>query len=481
MRHGHMGRHMCRSSSFIRSSSTKLQTRNLKAVIEGLKQRHIALAAELGMVDYTDKTLCGNGNPNYGHIEGCGGQNVAALLERIKKLGGDLRYIGMDEPFWFGHVVSVAQDRGAAEAPINAIARNVARQVATAHRYFPEISVGDIEPVAVRSGYVEALKKWLDAYKAATGESLKFFHCDLIWQGNEWQAPLMQIAHLMRANQIAIGVIYDGEGMSGAEWTTSAERHLVDVEGNLALIPDHAIIQSWEPQPLYALPETQRGTMTYLLGRYLAAQTEIKAVKTLFGFKGVLRAHCKPVINAPVSAYEIDDGSLNLTSTASRTATVPVGAVSARIGLRINVESGCTDKSADILLSKAQYVDEKSKQTVLRKVASSEHVVVPAGDKVSTTSGKFPVTPGDTCTFSIPMRVTYSSRDSGNVCLIFLNGAGKEITRLLIPLEPGERLIWTGKTDDKGEFVVPSKTNPPIVRLDFAGDEGRRMASMVLK
>ena len=65
----------------------------LKAVIKGLRERHIALAIEAGLIDGPGANDCGmsvEGYSNHGSTE------VGA--KRIKNLGGQIDYIAMDTP-----------------------------------------------------------------------------------------------------------------------------------------------------------------------------------------------------------------------------------------------------------------------------------------------------------------------------------------------------------------------------------------------
>jgi hypothetical protein len=113
------------------------------------------------------------------------------------------------------------------------------------------------------------------------------------------------------------------------------------IEINSQAVPDDAIFESWHPQPLYALPDSKPGTMTYLVDRYIAVETVINATKINGGFTGSLTSNGKPVPGVQLFAYGVDDGTLNITATASLTNTVPSGAVNAVIALRINTECDC--------------------------------------------------------------------------------------------------------------------------------------------
>lgn len=449
---------------------------DLRAIFDGLQQRHITLAIEAGML--TSKTLCGK-------IEGYCGEQIGKAIARIKSLGGILGYVAMDEPLWFGHVSSL---RGALHTPLADLATDVANQVAVVHQYFPNAQIGDIEPVgnaAAPADYVSEITQWAEAYKVAVGHPLAFFHSDVGWQGTGWQIQLMELYKLARTNGMKFGIIYNGNpnDFTGIQWTANAEQHFINVESGLRIVPDDAIIQTWDAQPNRALPETQPGTMTYLVERYALAETVLSAQRTQDGFDGQLTTHGMPVSNVPLSVYEIDDGTLNITSTASLQNKVPATAVTALVALRINTECKC-EGPVNILLGSAQYVDNTSNQSVARTVASAnERIVLTSAQTSTVNSEKFPVTAGDTFTFSVPMQVAYSSSHSGYVAIVFQSNAGVEVARMELPFQPGQKLIWAKTTNPEGRFKVkmlPPTPIPSNAKFIFSGNSSLRSSSYEL-
>jgi hypothetical protein len=261
---------------------------DLRTVIVGLQQRNIALALEFGLL--TNLTLCGK-------IEGYCGEQIGQAVSRIKALGGTLAYVAMDEPLWFGHKV--------VGTPIATLAQDVAKQVATIHRYFPHAQVGDIEPLLGSEGpvdYASQVQQWQAAYRHAVGVPLAFFHVELNWQSPVSRLQLGQVYTSSKFNGIKFGIIYDGDwnDPTGLVWTTNAEKYFADVEQSL--IPDDAVLQTWEPQPDHALPETQPGTMTYLVNRYATAETVLFATRTSTGFAGAIVSGGAPLDNVQIYA-----------------------------------------------------------------------------------------------------------------------------------------------------------------------------------
>lgn len=463
-------------SQFVHNASDT----DLRTVITSLQQRKIALAMEYGFLNRRNPALCGGKGPDCGLVEGFAGEFLAGDLARLKRLGADLRYVAMDEPLWFGNYKDIP---GAPQAPVSAVAQDVATQVATLHQYYPNAQVGDIEPIKGDGGpadWADQIMQWADAYKAATGQPLAFFHTDVAWRGTGFSEQLSGLHAKFKAAGIPFGIIYNGNMDDAAlQWMAAAEKAFAVIENNPANVPEHAILQSWHPQPLYALPETQPGTMTSLINRYAAAETVIKAATNSSGFAGTLTSNDMPVTGAKISAYAVDDGTLTITTTASVTNTVPAGATSAVAALRINTECSC-NAAADVLIGTAQYRDLTFQTTVTAPIVPpNSRVVVPLGQSLLANSKMILVTPGNRFSFSVPMQVPYSSRNSGFVAIVFLNAAGAEIWRWVLPLTPGQRFIGSNVTTKSGQFTINAKPSS-VTQLSFSGNPSYRVSSVTL-
>jgi hypothetical protein len=184
-----------------------------------------------------------------------------ALATRIQKLGGDLAYMAMDEQLWFGHFAGGPQ---ASHFSIDNIAHQVAIHVAEVRAIFPNVHVGDIEPLADPLP-PDALDANLDAYKAASGTPFAFLHGDVQW-AQPWQMSLISAAKIVHAEGMQFGVIIDSDhppDTSDTHWTSYARQRMSDV---LRLVsPDDLIFQSWVKAPSRWLPDSQDGTLTSLV------------------------------------------------------------------------------------------------------------------------------------------------------------------------------------------------------------------------
>jgi len=456
---------------------------NLIHVFSDLKRRHISLAWAALMLTATRE--CGNG------IEGYADTNtIKTIVERIRRLGGDLRYVAMDEPLWFGHFSTLPH---ACHTSTGDLAREIAGKVVTIRRSFPDAQIGDTEGIGtlIPPHWVDELTHWADAYRAAVGEPLAFIHLDVLWDG-PWPDQVKQLIPRLRERGIKFGIIYNGnpDDQTSLAWTQHAEDRFVTVERNESLIPDQAILQTWFPYPTHMLPETQPGTMTWLVNRYLAVETRLDLHRAGDRVEGQLTDTAgHPLTGAPVTLSAEFTGQGGVPALHVRSGRVPPKAVAALLALRINTECNCSG-IADIEIGLAQYHDDLTGQTVQRAFrpppsvpadsATLAHFEARPEQAIMQNTASFPVAVGDPFTIQVPMRTDLASTSSGYVALIFLDEQGKGVERLHLPFEPAERPIGTATTDAQGRFsFVP---NPAVLRqasgfrIKFSGTSQYRMA-----
>ena len=457
----------------------------LRTAFADLRRRHIALAMEAELM-----TVGGECN---GHGEGYGRPRQAArLAERIRQAGGDLRYIAMDEPLWFGHHVSRP---GACQRTIDAVARDVAANVAAVKRVFPAVQVGDIEPFgsAEAPGWTDDIMQWAAAFRDATGAPLAFFDVDVAWTG-PWRRQMPQLVSRLHAAGIKFGIIYDGNpsDQTGLDWTRHAEENFVAVESGLGLTPDRAILQTWMAQPTQMLPESQPGTMTWLVDRYIATPTRLALHRVGDRLEGKLTDDLgHPLVNVPVSLSAMMLGEWRTPAVHTRSGLVPPNAVSAVLALRINAECGCSGP-ADIGVGPMRYRDDRTGQTVQRAFRSSPapggavalaRFRAVAGQAITQNTPRFAVAADDPFTIQAPLRTDVTSADSGYVALIFLDARGREVLRIRIPFSAAMTPIGRVNTDANGRFGLLPKSEilrtASGFRVEFSGMSQYRMAGRV--
>lgn len=259
--------------------------KGLEKIILFTQAHHIKLALEAGMLT-PGPNECGKGVEGYS-LPGF----MLGIARRIQQLGGSIDIIAMDEPYYFGHVATSfwRPSRGVCRAPIPLVAQNVARTIAAVRTVFPDVEVGDIEPIpnyakisAADDPRIPQLADWASAFAQATGRPLSFMHFDIGWitqpplvdaqaEQNGWISTLLRATIVIRKIDLPYGIIINGrpDATSNIAWTESAEQHFKIIERRLRLQPNDMIFQSWVKFPDRVGPETIPGTLTNLLATYV--------------------------------------------------------------------------------------------------------------------------------------------------------------------------------------------------------------------
>ncbi len=247
-------------------------------IIGDLNRRGISLALAIGVMNVGPKATnppCGG----LGLVEGYGTPRLArAVSEKVKRAGGSIRLIAMDEPVWFGHYANGKPGKQATcHSSIGHILELIKEPLAVYAEEFPNVLVGDTEPVGVagQDRWKDDFSAWVNGFRNQTGHSLAFIHLDIPFNhpGAETFAVdfYNEAARLKQQGLItALGIIYNGTGTdsSDEEWIRSAKQHIRLMEDKHGLHPDQAVIQSWDAYPQHLLPETSPGSLTGLVNYY---------------------------------------------------------------------------------------------------------------------------------------------------------------------------------------------------------------------
>jgi hypothetical protein len=466
---------------------------DLRQFFEGLKRQNISLGLEAGLLTTTDK--CGRG------VEGYGGQGAARLADRIAKLGGNLTYIAMDEPAWFGHEFSGTD---ACHASLTDIAADVAKNIAAVRTIFPNAQVGDIEPVtfSANDSLVHHYVEWIDAYRRAVGEPLAFFHADVVWD-KPWLTAVEELVRDLEGKEIPFGMIYNGNGDAPTDkiWIDEAEAHYTAYEADGRNAPDQVIFQSWLAHPSHLLPDTDTGAFTYLIRRYFRPRTQIAAEVARSAISGRLSDDSdKPIANGKIAVAGIDDTGPGSLAQASLTGVVPSRARRAAFGLRLNTECECSG-TADVTLGTLHYDETRAgavqyafapTRDLWRQGAASPsatgsvnaglHIEAATGHPVLDNSPPFTVTPDAGFIIHVPWRVSTASVGSGYLALIFFDETGKEIRRDKLPLEPSWTSLGTANTGPDGRFRLALRGigTAGRIKLSYPGNETFRATSNIV-
>ncbi len=482
----------------------------LTQVVNDLNRRGIAIAVEAGPL--TASSTCGQG------VEGFSGiQFGLDILNRIKAVGGVVSYIALDEPFYYGNLYSGSN---ACHFSDSRIAQDVEDYMRSMRTVFPDVLVGDIEPI--QSGVdITLYMNWLETYKSVTGSNFPFFHLDFDWSRVTWPTDAKTLETFSHQQGIQFGIIYFGNYNDGsdAEWLGHAEQRMVTYEAEYGGKPDHVIFQSWHDHPDYVLPESHNDTFTHLILRYLRTRTTL-SMTTSAGSTGSLIASgrlvdnaSRPLGNVQLIFFETPLNGSGIRSIYSLSGVVPSGATHAVVGFRVNTECGCSGNSS-FLLYRAVYNEGQNRTDAVQNPDFAQALqawgawgngtigVEPSdlgtgnmlgvraeSDQIAAiNSASFSITAGANYTVSFDAEVSPGSLGSGYFTLIFLSSS--EIGRKNIPLAPATVQVWSTTTGGKdGTFDVVLQGLPKNVQLEvlavYQGDDrywpAYAVASVIVK
>ena len=472
-----------RVAKLIAGNIENTQLTDLKAVIDEIRRRNMALALEIGPLVRTP--ACGPPTESYGRAG-----ETEAILQRIRSVGGTLDYVAMDEPFYYGHV-----DPGGCRLPSAEIARQVAASVASMRRIFPNLKVGDIEVVEADRARVAELVQWTDDYREASGDRLSFLHADVAWSDLAMR-NLAPLAAGLRQRQVPFGIIYNGDADVDDDvgWMQSALDHVAEIETALGVHPDAAIFQTWTRSPNRVLPEGQPGTLMSVALRYLQPASSLSLSRSGDSVSGTLtRPNGTPVAGAAIQLTAIDAAGRAWPTLRSLSGTVPDGAITAVVGFRLGVEGACDCGEGAVILGGLHYREQgKPVQDVSPVVlpvtgapASLRTLVVARGRTLAPNLKQFPVTPGAAFSFQAWIAAPEAAERSGYAMVVFLDAKGKGLLRRNLWFEPSVEPLGPAVTDAQGRFHVAWPASAAIpsqaeIRGLFDSDSSLRPAMAIL-
>ena len=234
---------------------------DLHQAVGDIKRRHMALAVGTGLLLRSDR--CRSKSEAYvepGALD--------HLFDKLRRNGADVQYVAMDEPYFYGHKNSAPT---ACHESAETLARALVEGIAVVRKYFPQVQIGSDEVLTQDREWVDELTAWVDTYQRLTGEKLAFMHVDLGWKPGS-VANLKPLAAALQRRGVPLGVIYDADDSnnnSDENWARNTIRHFTEVESELGVRPDHAVIETWTRHPARVLPETEPGTLTNVVLRYI--------------------------------------------------------------------------------------------------------------------------------------------------------------------------------------------------------------------
>ena len=251
-------------------------------ILADINRRGIAIALESGFINVgaNPRPACGG----WGRVEGYGPVAMhETVASKIKKAGGIVKYIAMDEPLWYGHYFKgYPGGQPGCHSSVDEILKLIMPSLDVYIREFPGVQIGDIEPsnaLANQPDWQSTLTTWTDHFRATTGRPLAFLQLDITWdrpQAPEHGRMVYTYAQNLVHQKLLgkIGIIYDGnpQDPSDAAWVEAARDHIILMERDYGLKPDQAIIQSWHTHPTHAMPDTSPDTLTGLVDFYVSRE-----------------------------------------------------------------------------------------------------------------------------------------------------------------------------------------------------------------
>lgn len=442
---------------------------DLRRVVAALAARGIEIAIEEGPLV---AGACGEG------VEGFAGGSAETLrqIRRIEAAGGRVRYVAMDEPYFFA---SLYDGPDACRWSVEKVAAEVARFVREVHAARPSVVVGDIEPLA-GAATAERYAEWLGAVRDATGAPLPFFHLDLDWGRTSWPSEALRLQESARSGGTRFGMIYNGTAEpTDAAWLGAAgvhvETHELDGDGP----PDDAVFQSWTDKPDRVLPETGAHTFTGLIEAYTRARTAMEVAAAMGAEGPRAMGRLRTLGGAPVAGARVAvsatplDGAYQVLEIAGQ---VPAGATRAVMGIRVNQE-GAGPADADLTVYEVGYATGAGGPNLVTDPSFAQgldrwgwwgdgaattpesdrgagrmlRIVAPADRSLGINSAEFAVTPGATYRAWIAVRVPDASAGAAYAAPIFLGT--DEVRRDILAIAPAPIPLGTVTTDASGGFT----------------------------
>jgi len=216
----------------------------LARMLAELKARRLPFAMESLAQSWVNQPRCGRGVESY--YDPPGARKVA---QRIAAAGGRLSFVAMDEPLFYGRYYGGPE---ACHSEIDNVAERAAAIMQEYQAAFPEVVIGDIEPIpalTARPDWRAEYRSWMAAFHAKTGKPIAFLQIDINWRQPNWPQSLREVTAFARAENLPFGIIYNGDAgpqvTSDAAWIRSGEQHVDQIEGGLGVVPDQAVFHSW--------------------------------------------------------------------------------------------------------------------------------------------------------------------------------------------------------------------------------------------
>jgi hypothetical protein len=474
----------------------------IKAALTDLANRHIKIVLGMQSVGIQPGDQCG-------HEEGYQDSEYSEKAAmKLRSLGIDLSNLALDEPVWFGHYDTGDQGCRFETAEL---AKRVAANVNAYAKYFPKITIGEVEPVPL----ITTFKDWRLVFETFsqeithfTGKKLKYLQTDVNWRDPGFSEGLGNVAAFARSHNLKFGIIYnaDGSDTTSEAWVAEAIHHFEIVESVNGILPDQVVFETWDQVPTHVLPETANDTLSHILYVHLLPQPSLKVSKEGNTIRGTL----KDMADRPIEDASIvlkTSGLIPKQGVIERVLSgiVPQNVAYAIIGLRVNMECLCK-ASNDLLAGDLTFNEEGELPHYYGLVDEAKvhngqfwngiyigiknelghplaHIVVPLNQHFGFNSDIFSVTPGKAFTLRIPLASVDGHGMAGSATVIWFDKDRHGVRRSNLYLGFDESVVATTRSDKNGEFsiFVPPGAAGPLQTVEFGGDAHFRGAGQRLE
>lgn len=198
-------------------------------------------------------------------------------LDRVASLGGNVKYISMDEPFLGGTALPQDAYPGCGYS-IDKTLDETIRFINLIKSQYAGITIGDIEPWPYFSK--DQLEQWISGFRQKAGYELPFLHLDVNYAlakvRNSNLQDLRDLADFCRSRGIKFGMIINDNGYFYPA-VVDSDRGFYDSSMAWASIihsitpMDEVIVQTWDPFPKLNLPDNSGYSFTQLARDYAAS------------------------------------------------------------------------------------------------------------------------------------------------------------------------------------------------------------------
>jgi hypothetical protein len=234
-----------------------------------MKTKHVEFAMESLAQSWVNQPKCGQGVESFYDPPG-----ARLTANKIKAAGGEIAYVAMDEPLWYGHYYD---GRDACHSSLQNTAERAAAIMLEYKKVFPNVVIGDIEPFPAltdQPNWQNDYREWMAAFQTAMGQPIAFLQIDVNWSKPNWQGSLRQTAGFARGAHLPIGIIYNGNvhgvpNPNTKKWLDSGVANFMQIETQLRVVPDQVIFHSWEKFPPHSITDSSDLGEDYLVNEYV--------------------------------------------------------------------------------------------------------------------------------------------------------------------------------------------------------------------